>query len=192
MVFVVKWDDDGRTRVHQLWLKKIESPPADSQTEIDARSLVKQVSWVAKKAAVAFAEGDLELKFVATLVRPAKPPRLTPFFSLDRVSAAPTADRWAGRMSFGVSAALVGWMGFCVSALTQASANRPAVGCDLLDLTFLLLLVVVFSGRVHCRSYICSPPHPGGTRRGWRCIGGPDRPERVPDGVRIITSPTLF
>jgi hypothetical protein len=60
--------------------------------------------------------------------------------SLDRVSLVPAADSWAVRQGPAVSVALAGSAGFQVSAPSPASADRYVVGCDFLDLTFLLLL----------------------------------------------------
>jgi hypothetical protein len=60
--------------------------------------------------------------------------------SLDRVSLAPTADFWAVHQGPAVSVVLAGSAGFQVSAPSPVSADRYVVGCDFLDLTFLLLL----------------------------------------------------
>lgn len=62
------------------------------------------------------------------------------FVFLDRVSLAPTADSWAVRLGSAVSVVLAGSAGFQVSAPKPASADRYVVGCDFLDLTFLILL----------------------------------------------------
>ena len=67
------------------------------------------------------------------------------FAFLDRVSLAPTADSWAVRPGPAVSVVLAGSAGFQVSAPTPASADRYVVGCDFLDLTFLILLCWFFS-----------------------------------------------
>lgn len=32
---VVKWDDDGRVRMHQLWLKKVRAPPSAGVSNFD-------------------------------------------------------------------------------------------------------------------------------------------------------------
>lgn len=68
------------------------------------------------------------------------------FFALDRVSLVQTADFWAARSGAAVSVALAGSAGFQVSAPDRASADRSAVGCDFLDLTFYILL---------CWSFCC-------------------------------------
>lgn len=67
------------------------------------------------------------------------------FASLDRVSLAPTADSWAVRPGPAVSVAMAGSAVFQASAPSPASADRSVVGCDFLDLTFLLLLCWSFS-----------------------------------------------
>ena len=66
------------------------------------------------------------------------------FSSLDRISLVPTVDSWAVRSGPAVSVALAGLAGFQVSAPNRASADRTVVGCDFLDLTFLLLLCWFF------------------------------------------------
>ena len=55
--------------------------------------------------------------------------------SLDRASLVPTADSWAVRPGFAVSAVLAGSAGFQISAPDPASARRYVAVCDLVDLT---------------------------------------------------------
>ena len=112
------------------------------------------------------------------------------FASLDRFSGDPTADSWAGRLSPAVSAALVGWMGFHVSALTRASPDRYAVGCDSLDLTFCVSLLWAFLvSELWATSIVRRIP--ARLRTEGRCIGGPDRHPYEPDSPYHYLSNTF-